>query len=402
MMETQTSDASTALGVAPCAPLQNAEQLTKPANSITRRVLHVINGEHYAGAERVQDLLAAELPQCGFEVAFACVKPDKFGELRQARQATLYNTPMRGRFDLRCVRRLVDLVRCEDIALVHAHTPRSALVGSLAARRAGVPLVYHVHSPTARDSTRRLHNLFNARLESWSLRKAARMIAVSPSLCEFMQQQGFNASQVTCVPNGVPAINSPPRVRPGGTWTLGMAALFRPRKGVEILLEALAELKSRNIDVRLRAIGCFETSAYQRDVQLLAERHGVAGMITWTGFRDDIPGELAKIDLFVLPSLFGEGLPMVILESMAAGVPVIASRVEGVPEAIRDRQEGLLVEPANSHQLANAIEHVIEGSEGLDYAALSQSARDRHGEFFSARAMASGVAEVYRQVLEQK
>src|SRR5690349_20343684 len=120
----------------------------------TARVLHVINGEHYSGAERVQDLLAGYLPACGYEAAFACVKPGRFLEARKFRDARLFELPMRGRLDFRCGRNVAQLVRDEKFALVHAHTPRSLLVASQAARLAGVPLVYHVHSPAGRDSTR--------------------------------------------------------------------------------------------------------------------------------------------------------------------------------------------------------------------------------------------------------
>ena len=73
----------------------------------------------------------------------------------------------------------------------------------------------------------------------------------------------------------------------------------------------------------------------------------------------DIHAELRKVDLFVLPSLFGEGLPMVVLEAMAAGLPVVASRVEGIPAAIRHGADGLLVEPGNSDDLRSAIEELI-------------------------------------------
>ncbi len=121
----------------------------------TIRVLHVINGEHYAGAERVQDYLALRLPACGFDVNFACVKPNRFGSLRQSQQTMLHDVSMRSRWDLRSVRRLVKLIRSRDCAIVHTHTPRTALVGGLAAALAGVPLVHHAHSPTANDSTRR-------------------------------------------------------------------------------------------------------------------------------------------------------------------------------------------------------------------------------------------------------
>lgn len=367
----------------------------------TVRVLHVVNGEHYSGAERVQDLLALELPALGFEVGFACVKRGRFSALRRSKLSALYECPMRGPFDLRCVKRLVELIRTEKYALVHAHTPRSVLVGSLAARWAGVPLVYHVHSPTARDSTRRLQNFLNAKLERWSLRHAARLIAVSPSLRQLMCDQGFAAERVEYVPNGVPTAEAvSPRGRPRGGWTLGMVALIRPRKGVEVLLEALAKLRSQGHDVRLRAVGPFETPAYEAEVKRLAGRLGLEEAIAWTGFVSDVPAELARIDLFVLPSLFGEGLPMVVLESMAAGVPVVASRVEGVPEAIRHGEDGLLCEPGSAVRLAEAIEQIM--TDQHDYAAMSRNARLRHAERFSAHAMAAEVARVYREVLGKR
>lgn len=392
--------------------MTTSKQLFLPADATspalppvaTSRVLHVVNGEHYSGAERVQDLLALELPALGFEVGFACVKPGRFPEARLSKLAPLYECPMRGAFDVRCVSQLVELIRNENYQLVHAHTPRSLLVGSLAARRAGVPLVYHVHSPTIRDSTRRLRNFINAKIEKWCLRDAARLVAVSPSLRELMCAEGFAPERVVYVANGTPVARlSPvahatsPRAVPRGEWTLGMAALFRPRKGVEVLLEALALLRGRGFDVQLRAVGPFETPEYEAEVKGLAARLGVANSIKWTGFVQNVTAELARMDVFVLPSLFGEGLPMVVLESMAAGVPVIASRVEGVPEAIRHGQEGLLCAPGRSSDLAEAIEQLITAQH--DYTAMSASAVARHQEHFSARAMAEGVAGVYRAVL---
>lgn len=364
----------------------------------TQRVLHVINGEHYSGAERVQDLLALQLPQFGYEVAFACVKPDRFPNTRQSQLANLYEIPMRSRFDLDCARRLARLIREQNYALVHAHTPRSVMVGSMAAKWADVPLVYHVHSPTCKDSTHRLRNWVNAKLEHWNIRHAERLVAVSPSLKQLMERQGFPADKVVYVPNGVPAIDLLVRQRPRQRWTLGVAALFRPRKGIEILIEALAALQSKDIDVHLRAVGPFETPEYEREVMRLTAQLGVTEAITWTGFTQDIAAELAQMDLFVLPSLFGEGLPMVMLEALAAGLPVIASHVEGVPEAIRHREDGLLVEPASVSQLALAIEELIVGEE-LDYETLSRNAKQRHAERFSDRSMAANLADVYDQVL---
>jgi glycosyltransferase involved in cell wall biosynthesis len=306
---------------------------------------------------------------------------------------------MRGRFDLRIVNRLVRLVHDERYNLIHAHTPRTALVGRLAARRAGVPFVYHVHSPAGRDSTRRALNWINATVEWAAVREADRLIAVSPSVRDYMISRGIPEERVTYVPNGVPIANHIVERRPPmKAWTLGTVALFRPRKGTEVLLQALATMRSRGVNVRLRAVGGFETPAYEAAVLGLADRLGLAQAIDWIGFTRSINRELAKIDLFVLPSLFGEGLPMVVLEAMAAGLPVVASRVEGVPNAVAHRQTGLLVEPASVSQLACAVEQIIAGE--IDYAELSQGAKLRHAQHFSDSAMAAGVAAVYRGVLQ--
>jgi glycosyltransferase involved in cell wall biosynthesis len=369
---------------------------TKPSRRSDQvRVLHVINGEHYSGAERVQDLLAGYMPASGYDVAFACVKPGRFPGARTFREARLYELPMRRRLDFQCGRKLAQLVRDERYALLHAHTPRSLMVAGQAARLAGVPLVYHVHSPAGRDSTRWFRNVTNVWLERRTAHRAARLIAVSPSVRRYMIEQGFLASHVVCVPNGVPQLPVRPRAKKPTTWTLGMTALFRPRKGIEVLLEALAALRQRGRQVRLRAIGPFETPGYE--ARALVKSLGLTAAVDWTGFVVDVGAELEKIDVLALPSLFGEGLPMVVLEAMAAGIPVVASNVEGVPEAIRDRQDGLLVEPNNANALADSLEELVAG--GLDYPTMSASSQTRHAEHFSAEIMAGRVAEVYDQIL---
>jgi glycosyltransferase involved in cell wall biosynthesis len=362
------------------------------------KVLHVINGEHYSGAERVQDLLALALPALGFEVGFACVKPRRFPELRQAQRSAIHEIPMRSRIDLRAVGRLVRCIRQHDYKLVHAHTPRAALVGRLAAAIARVPLVYHVHSPTSRDTTHRFRNLCNAAAERLAVAGAAKLVAVSGSLGRHMKQQGIAARKIAVIHNGVPVAKAvTPRGTPTGVWTLGTIALFRPRKGLEVLIDALGLLRADGVPVQLRAVGGFETADYEQTIHEQVARLGLANSIEWTGFTSDVPRELEEMDLMVLPSLFGEGLPMVVLEAMAAGVPVVASSVEGVPEAIRDGLDGVLAAPGDPHALAAAIRRVIDGE--LDWQALRTTAVARHAEQFSDRAMAARLAEVYREIL---
>ena len=361
------------------------------------RVMHVINGEHYSGAERVQDLLAKCLPEEGFSAGFACVKLDRFAEMRQATDAPIYDLRMRSKFDVRVAWKLAELVRSEQYKIVHAHTPRTALIGRIAASRAKVPFVYHVHSPTSRDSTRRLHNWLNTKIENWSIRDAE-LITVSQSLGRHVEQLGFSSERITVVPNGVPvAKTTRSSTLPSGQWTLGTVALFRPRKGTEVLVDAIARLRDAGHNVRLRAVGSFETSDYENELKSRTGKLEIEDYVDWTGFTRNVNAELAKMDLFVLPSLFGEGLPMVVLEAMAAGVPVVGTNVEGVPEAIRDGVDGVIAEPRDATDLARAIEKIISGE--IHWDLLRSNAMQRHADSFSDRSMAAGVAQVYRKLL---
>jgi glycosyltransferase involved in cell wall biosynthesis len=176
--------------------------------------------------------------------------------------------------------------------------------------------------------------------------------------------------------------------------------LFRPRKGLEILLEAMAVLRAQGAPVRLRAVGGFETPDYEAHIKGLCKQLELQDTTEWVGFRQNVPAELARMDLFVLPSLFGEGLPMVILEAMAAGVPVLATRVEGAPEAIRHELEGLLVPPGDARALAEQVATLMRGE--VDWHELREAAHRRQGRCFSAESMAAGVARVYDKLLEKK
>lgn len=360
------------------------------------KALHLINGEHYSGAERVQDLLAGALPAFGYDVGFACVKPGKFADVRQ-HPAELIEAPMSSRLDFRSTSTIVRHFREHGYAILHAHTPRSLMVGVWAARKLGCPLIYHVHSPVGRDSDRGLANRVNTWMESWCLRGVDRMICVSNSLAGYMRELGHDADRIRVVRNGVSAI---PQAHPGKSLSsptvIGTMALFRPRKGTEILLDAIALLKQRGIPVRLRAVGSFESEGYQAEVVQHVESLGIADQLDWTGFQTDVNQQLQQMDVFVLPSLYGEGLPMVVLESMANGVPVVASSVEGIPEAVRDGEDGLIFEPANAVDLADKLEFLV-GDEPL-WRSMSHNCIHRQQTELSDTSMARGVAAVYDEL----
>jgi glycosyltransferase involved in cell wall biosynthesis len=362
------------------------------------RVLHLINGEHYAGAERVQDLLAESLPKEGFDVSFACVKPVKFPQTRQAQGAPLYRLPMRSKFDLRAAHGVARLIRRQSFALLHTHTPRTAMVGRLASLWTGVPLVHHVHGHTASEVGGGLRHRFHAWVERLSLTGAAKIIAVSPSSARYMLQQGISAEQLAIVPNGIPPRPLSEREAPRDRWMLGIVGLFRPRKGLEVLLRSLALLRSQGRRVQLRAVGPFETSDYEADVRRLTAELQLQEHVDWRGFRSDVAAELAAMDLFVFPSILPEGMPMVLLEAMAAGVPIIGTKVDGVTDVLCDNRAGLLASPGDAAELAAAIARVMADPEL--WRMLRAEAHAQQVARFSDRSMAEGVAAAYREILE--
>lgn len=363
------------------------------------RVLHVIHGEHYAGAERVQDHLALRLPEYGFHVELACLKPGRFAEMRIARQTPLHAVPMRGRMDLRAAIALTRLVQQGRYALLHTHSPRGAMVGSLAAAWTGVPLVHHAHSTLAEIRPWWLARI-NARLERFSLRGAAGVIAVSAGVASHLRAHGYARQPMWLVPNGVPVqedLSTWPRV--GRPWTLGTVALFRPCKCVEVLLEAMALLIAQGYPVQLRAVGRFETPEYEKELRGRAAALGVADAVQWVGFRSDVVAELRQMDLFVLPSP-SEGLSMAVLEAMSAGTPVLGMRVCGVADVVCDGETGLLAAPNDAADLARVMRRVFDGQ--IDVERMRREARQCQAEGYSDVSMAAGVAGVYRAILDHR
>lgn len=396
-------------GIESSIPIQSttASQVrTNRHRTDSLHVLHIVNGEHFAGAERVQSHLGRCLPDLGVRADFVCVKPGRFADMLDQRDGTqehwghCHRIPMRRRWDRSCVNKLIDIVEKERVHLLHAHTPRTAMISSATSDITGIPWIYHLHSPASRDGSQWIRNRINAWVEQRSLRNVLHQIAVSSSLKSDITAACVDPDSVTVVFNGVPAIRPPRESRPivGGPWTLGMIALMRPRKGLEIAIDAIADLESRGVDVNLRCIGPFETDAYRRQIDARIRDRQIGHRIEWLGFTNDVPSELSRLDAMVLPSLYGEGLPMVVLESMAAGTPVIATRVEGTPEAVQHGVEGLLAEPNDAGSLAEQIECLVTGQ--VDWTRMSEAAVKRHSASFSDRTMATQTAEVYRRVLQ--
>ncbi len=386
----------------PSASIQSLPSL--PSDGIvgraptTVRVLHVINGEHFSGAERVQQLLGKRLPEYGVHAEFACIKPGKFASMCDLNPDWVHSFPMKSRWDLATIDRITQLVKERDFDLLHAHTPRSALVTGWVARKTGIPWVYHVHSPASRDSTRVWINRINDLVERWSLANCSKIVTVSRSLRREMLRRGWSKDQLVAIGNGVAEQSciDVDRRKTLNSWKLGMVALFRPRKGIEVLLEALASLP-KETNVELEVIGGFETPQYEEEVRKRIVHLGLEGSVQLTGFTKDVTERMRGLDGMVLPSLFGEGMPMVVLEAMAVGLPILATRVEGTPEVVRDGIEGVLADPGSAESMQKAILRFVASR--ASWATMSRNAWHRHRSKFTDGWMANRLSKVYRTLV---
>ena len=179
-------------------------------------------------------------------------------------------------------------------------------------------------------------------------------------------------------------------------------------KGLDDFLEAAAALAARHPEVRYLIVGdrlavkdgtVVKEDAYRASLEGLARRLGIADRVVFTGFRLDIPQILQEVAVSVLPSL-SEGLSNFLLESMAAGVPVVATRVGGSPEAVGDGETGLLVPTRNAAALARAIDALLTDRDLARR--MGQAGRRRMEERFSLEAMARATERLYSSLLGRR
>ena len=270
--------------------------------------------------------------------------------------------------DISALWRLRTLLRrfCPSVINVHdyASTPYAVAVNWFAYRS---PILFTAHGLLYEgfDGLRKRYRFFSGFF--------SRLTAVSEKVAERHKEYLSWSGHVHVIRNGVPAIQRNTQLRDAVRAELGIRpdvllflAVGNPRteKGFEYLIDATAILRDtegREQDFVVAIAGKLTDSEYCRMLHRRVEKRSVQDRFRFLGFRNDTPALYSAADIFVLSSR-SEGLPMVILESMMAGLPVVATRVGGVPDVVRDR--GLLVESANPEQLAFAMGRIVS-EEGL-------------------------------------
>ncbi len=378
------------------------------------KVLHIIQGKHFGGAEQVVFTLTKCSDRSRVAPSVLCLSGGPL--LEKLRDVGIRNflIPMKSKKDiLTPVIKTTKLINKENVDIVHTHTVRSNLVGRLAALFAHRKCVTHLHSPIAKDFADFRRGKFNEVVDSLTRPLVVRYIAVSHSLRQEMIQRGMSADKIVTIHNAldIDSSNSPVNCNingsireeygiPKSAFVMVLVALLRPRKGVEVIISAMKSIMKHFPDVYLLIVGNDDISEdpyYGEKLRTLAQDLHVEQNIVFTGLREDVPAVLNQCNLLVLPSLFGEGLPMVILEAMALGVPVVASNIDGIPEVIEDGVDGFLFSPGDVNQLSATIVQILKKPVLLTD--IKEKARQKIINDMDGHNQARRIEEIYREVL---
>ena len=290
-----------------------------------------------------------------------------------------YPVIIRNDLDLRCVPTLRRLIRTGHYDIVHFHTKRAHALSVWLPRKLPKPkylVTRRMDYPERRHWYTRY--LYNRRVDG--------VIAISQSIADLLVAAAVDRQKLRVIPSGIDARRYADRARPAqrtnGATVVGCVGVLEERKGQRFLLEAAAKLKSEGLKLQYRIAG---TGSLRRQLERDTARLGLRDDVQFLGFVPDTTGFLAAIDLFVMPSLF-EGLGVAALEAMAAGKPVIASRMGGLAESVVDGVTGLLVRPGDGAALADAIEKLVR--EPARAAAMGNQGRERVAQHFTLEQMA--------------
>jgi glycosyltransferase involved in cell wall biosynthesis len=369
-------------------------------------LLHVIDTLGLGGAERFLVGLCTTLPADRYQVIVSAVSGNgpRSEDLSRA-GVELWPLEARSNRDLRALFRLARFIRQRRVDIVHTHLFVGGAFGRLAAVLAGVP----IRVTTEQNAYAPGHTLprWQVVVDALLARLTDRLVAVSQGTRDYLiQEERVPPARIRVVPNAIPWPEAVPPAQvaavkrelggEGRFPLLGTVARLTPQKGLEVLLQALPAVRSRFPDLLWVVLGEGEL---RPELESLARRLGLEDHVRFCGQRRDVPAALLGLDLFVLPSLF-EGLPLALLEAMASGTPVVATRVAGSSEVIEDGVNGRLVPPADAPALAEAIVGLLDDKEFAQR--LARRGQDTVRQRYSIGPVAEEYERIYGELLQAK
>jgi glycosyltransferase involved in cell wall biosynthesis len=358
------------------------------------KLLHVETGRHFLGCPQQVIYLINALRERGHDNTLVC--PPDSGINNVARQAGIrvQNLFCAGDLDLPFAYRLAQYFKEARPDIVHCHSRRGAdILGGLAASFADIPTVV----------SRRVDNTEMRLMAALRYRPFKKVIAISDAVANVLLDRGVEAERLVIIRDAVDvgAFDNPPDCDAfrqefslnANHFVIAAAGQLIPRKGHQYLLEAIAELKDRNTQLRLVVFG---EGYLNNQLRAQAASLRLGDVVQFAGFREDLDTYLACFDLFAHPAL-AEGLGVVALKAAAAGVPVVGFEAGGMVEAVAHEKTGLLVQAEDAGALADAIARFVDDpSLGRQY---GEAGRRRMQSEFSIDAMADKHVALYESVL---
>ena len=326
------------------------------------RTLQLISPSGPYGAEAMMINLAEALGKLGCPCLLGIFQNSRNPSGEVLRMATRTGLPVEiipcdGRIQCRALARLKDCIGRNRIDVVHSHGPKTNFYSYLAARAAGIPIVgtYHSGAKVWESGFKwGCCRIADLRL----LRRFDKVVAVSKPIWHSLRKSGISGDRLSHISNGVnlalytAASSAPaPDIKAAGCPTIGFIGRLLPEKGTDHFLQAAKRVLQRFPNAVFYLIG---SGPHRASLQQLTQDLNLSGRVVFTGTREDMPSVYAALDTVVLPSL-REGLPMTILEALAAKCAVIATDVGGIPIVIRNGETGLLIPPGDGDALAQAM-----------------------------------------------
>jgi glycosyltransferase involved in cell wall biosynthesis len=362
------------------------------------------------GTERQFVYLAKGLDKSRFDIRVGCLsKRGEFLKDIEALHLPVAEYPIRSLYSPRMLRgqwRFARDLRRQKIRLVHAYGFYPNVFSVPAARFAGCITIASVRDTGAFTSKIKLKSLS----QKTACCLADRVVANSSAVRNWLVSLGVDQNHIDVIPNGIAVNERLTRSRDFGIRhelgihpkapVVAVISRLNPGKGIEYLLKAVVTVREQFPEARFLIVGgSYFDPAYKPSLQLLARELNVADRVVFTGERNDIQQLLQEVNISVLPSL-GEGLSNSLLESMAAGLPVIATNVGGNPEIVQDGKTGFLVPARDENALSDAILRVLKAPELGER--FGQAGYERVRTHFSLAATVRKTEELYAMLLEER
>ena len=305
--------------------------------------------------------------------------------------------------------KLAKFIRRNDVDVVHTNSLKADVIGGIAGRLAGRQVIWHVRDRIDEDYLPRSVVRMFRLLSRWVPRlvitnSAATLESLYPGAPQdhslpFSVKSG---GRTVVVHDGTPWPFPAERTSASnGVVRIGLIGRISPWKGQHIFLQAVALVRKNFPEARFFIVGgaLFGEAEYDRKVRALTESLGISGLVTFTGFRKDVPNVIADMDLIVHASTTGEPFGQVIIEGMAAGKPVVATNGGGVPEIVDDGKTGILVPMGDVQAMADAISRLL--ADPVLAADMGARGRERVRDHFTIERKARKIEAVYQEMFSR-